>query len=187
MLINKQVAMITGGASGIGRALAFELAERGAKAIGLVDLNKDVFDIAEKINAGVGGKVAMPFCGDTTDREFRRQVFDEICELFGIVSICVPAAGLTRDAIAVKLDKETGKAEIYPEETFRLVAEVDLIAPIYWALETVARMAEYRHRRRMRRWNPAEGVQGSSIPSFRSVFLACSYDAKHLLEGGLLK
>ena len=163
MLINKQVAMITGGASGIGRSLALELAERGAKAIGLVDLNEEVFDIANKINAGVGGQVATPFCGDTSDREFRREAFDNICERFGVVNICVPAAGLTRDALAVKLDKETGKAEIYPEETFRLVTEIDLIAPIYWALETVARMAEYRHRRGMRRWNPAEGVQGTVI------------------------
>ena len=35
-------------------------------------------------------------------------------------SICVPAAGITRDQLAVKIDKETGKATVYPLEDFRL-------------------------------------------------------------------
>jgi NAD(P)-dependent dehydrogenase (short-subunit alcohol dehydrogenase family) len=163
MLINNQVAMITGAASGIGRALAFELAQRGAKCIGLVDLNEEVVDIAEQINKNVAGKVAMPFHGDATDQTFRKGVYDEVCDEHGPVAVCVPAAGLTRDALAVKLDKDTGEAHIYPEEIFRLVTEVDLIAPIYWALETLARMAKYRHKRGLRRWSPAEGVQGSII------------------------
>jgi NAD(P)-dependent dehydrogenase (short-subunit alcohol dehydrogenase family) len=163
MLINNKVAMITGAASGIGRALAFELAQRGAKGIGLVDMNEEVVNIAEQINNRVGGKVALPFKGDVTERDFRKAVFDEVSEQHGMVGICVPAAGLTRDALAVKINKKTDAVEIYPEEMFRLVTEVDLIAPIYWALETVARIADYRHRRHMRRWEPAEGVQGTVI------------------------
>jgi NAD(P)-dependent dehydrogenase (short-subunit alcohol dehydrogenase family) len=163
MLINNKVAMITGAASGIGRALAFELAQRGAKAIGLVDMSEEVVEIAERINKGVASKVGLPFHGDVTDRDFRGHVYDQVCEQHGVVSICVPAAGLTRDALAVKIDKRTDTVDIYPEETFRLVTEVDLIAPIYWALEAVARIADYRHRRHMRRWDPAEGVQGTVI------------------------
>ena len=163
MIINNEVAMVTGAASGIGRALTFELAQRGAKAIGIVDLSDDVFNIADKINSRVGGQVALPFKGDVTAPDFRKAVYDQICAEHGVVTICVPAAGLTRDALAVRLNKETGQAQIYEEETFRLVTEVDLIAPIYWALEAVARMAEYRHKHGKGRWNPAEGVQGTII------------------------
>ena len=163
MIINNEVAMVTGAASGIGRALTFELAQRGAKAIGVVDLSDAVFDIADKINSRVGGEVALPFKGDVTEPDFRKAVYDQVCAEHGVVSICVPAAGLTRDALAVRLNKQTGKAHIYEEETFRLVTEVDLIAPIYWALEAVARMAEHRHKHGKARWDPAEGVQGTII------------------------
>ena len=48
--------------------------------------------------------------------------------------------------------KETGKALIYSAKTFREVTEVNLIAPIYWALEMVARIAEDRGRRGLGRW-----------------------------------
>ncbi len=163
MYIKNQVAMITGAASGIGRALAVELAHRGAKGIGLVDLNEEVASIAKSINETAGREVAVAFIGDTTDAEFRRQAYDKMEEQYDAVSICVPAAGLTRDALAVKLDKQSGKAHIYAEETFRLVTEVDLIAPIYWALETLARMAEHRHKRGKGRWDPSEGMQGTVI------------------------
>ena len=49
----------------------------------------------------------------------------------GIRSAALLSFGLTRDALAVKLDKQTGKAHIYAEETFRLVTEVDLVAPAH--------------------------------------------------------
>ncbi|MGH8555535.1 MAG: SDR family oxidoreductase, partial [Gammaproteobacteria bacterium] len=89
--------------------------------------------------------------------------FDAVGEQHGMVTICVPAAGITRDALAVKMNKETGKAEIYPLEKFRLVTEVDLIAPVYWSLEMVARAAEARYRMGLKRWQPQEGMQGVII------------------------
>ena len=41
--------------------------------------------------------------------------------------------------------------------------EVNLIAPIYWALETVAQMAEDRFARGLKKWSPEEGTQGAII------------------------
>lgn len=155
--------MVTGAASGIGRAVAVELAHRAVKTIAIVDLTQDVSDLADQLNSSTKRQIALPFVGNTTDEDFRRLVYDEIQKHHGIVQICVPAAGITRDALAVKVNKETGKAEMYPLETFRFVTEVDLIAPIYWAMEMVARIAEDRHRRGLRRWEAKEGVQGTVI------------------------
>ena len=52
---------------------------------------------------------------------------------------------------------------IYPVETFRQVMEVNLIAPIYWGLEMVAGIAQERALRGLKRWEPAEPIQGTVI------------------------
>ncbi len=163
MNIRDQVAIVTGGGSGIGLAAATELAIRGAKAIMLADLNESVHEVATSINAEVGRKVAEGLAGDVTSEEFRRHCFDYATEKYGVPRICIPAAGITRDAIAVKLDKETGVSNIYPREQFELVVDVNLIAPVYWALETVARIAQDRFKNGMGRWEPAEEIQGTIV------------------------
>jgi 3-oxoacyl-[acyl-carrier protein] reductase len=68
-------------------------------------------------------------------------VFDSISSQHGLVSLCVPAAGITRDELAVRVDKLTGKARIYSQDLFKLVVDVNLIAPVYWALEMIGRMS----------------------------------------------
>lgn len=163
MDIPGKVAVVTGAASGIGRAVSIELADRGVSGIALVDLNEGVREVAGEIADLTGERLAECYVGDVTKEAFRREVFDRIAAKHAVPSICVPAAGITRDAIAVKMDRETGKALVYPLETFRQVIEVDLIAPIYWALEMVARIAEDRKKKGLGRWEPVEHVQGTAI------------------------
>lgn len=163
MEIKGKVAVITGAASGIGNALCHELANRGVKAIAMVDMNDEVTKAAEKVNLGAKKEIAIPFIGDTTDSEFRIRVFNELIEKHGMVNICVPCAGITRDALAVKISKETGKAEIYPLDKFRLVVEVNLIAPTYWAMEMIARIAEERASKSLKKWHPDERMQGAVV------------------------
>ncbi len=165
MDIRGQIAIVTGAGSGIGEAIAVRLAQRGVKALGLVDRTESVYTVADGINVASGGgqKLAEPFVGDVTDALFKTQTFDRMVAQYGTPTICVPAAGITRDQLAVKVDKETGRAVLYPRETFRLVVEVDLIAPVYWALEMIGRIAEARHRRGLGRWKTEEGIQGSVV------------------------
>lgn len=160
MEIKGKVAVITGAASGIGRAAAAELRRQGIGALGLVDLADAVHDVAAEITAQAGDGVVRAFQGDTTDATFRHEVFETLRHEHGPVNICVPAAGITRDALAVKLNKDKGKANLYPVENFRQVVEVNLIAPVYWALEMVAQQAEHRFTRGLKKWHPDEGTQG---------------------------
>lgn len=162
MEIQGKVAVITGAGSGIGEAVCQELGNRDVKAIALVDMNEHVIEVAAQVKKDTGVE-AIPFVGDTTDAEFRKKVFDTMTADYGIPRIVVPAAGITRDRLAVRIDKETGKADIYSEEHFRLVLDVNLMAPIYWGLEMVARIAEDRAANGKKRWHPDEGISGSVI------------------------
>jgi len=163
MNIQDKVAVITGAAGGIGRALALDLGKRGARAIALVDRTECVASTAAAVNEHVGWPLATPFQGDVTEAAFRRRVFDTISAHYGLVSICVPAAGITRDDLAIRIDRATGEAEIYSEEIFRLVVDVNLIAPVYWVLEMVARIAQARYRQGLKRWVASEEVQGVGV------------------------
>src|SRR5437868_5792436 len=117
MNIKGSVAVITGAAGGIGKALALELAKRKAAGLALVDQSDSVLQVAKAINELSGGTVAVGYSGDATDHKFRKIVYSEVAEQHGRVNICVPAAGITRDSLAVKLDKETQQVSIYPVET----------------------------------------------------------------------
>jgi 3-oxoacyl-[acyl-carrier protein] reductase len=163
MDFSHRIAVITGGASGIGRAVASAMGQRGVDAVALVDQNDQVEAVAAALNAEAGRVFAHPFRGDTTDSVFRNRVFDAINDQHGPVSLCVPAAGITRDELAVRVDKASGRARLYPAETFRLVVEVNLIAPVYWALEMIGRIAADRAARGLKKWQPDEGVQGSVV------------------------
>jgi NAD(P)-dependent dehydrogenase (short-subunit alcohol dehydrogenase family) len=163
MRFSGKIAVVTGAASGIGMATATELARRGVKMVACVDRSDQVIDVARELNVQAERTVAEAMVGDATDAAFRRHVYDVMIAKHGTPSICIPAAGITRDQIAVKIDSETGKAVIYPIDNFHLVLEVNLVAPIYWAMELIARIAEQRRRHGLKRWEPSEGVQGTVV------------------------
>jgi NAD(P)-dependent dehydrogenase (short-subunit alcohol dehydrogenase family) len=163
MEFSNKVAVITGAASGIGRAVAVAMARRGVRAMALVDMGEAISAVAAEVNTLACREVAFPYKGDTTDEAFRASVYDDISSRFGIVSMCVPAAGITRDELAVRVDKLTGKARIYPLEKFQLVVNVNLIAPVYWGLEMIGRIAEDRAARGLKKWQPSEGMVGAIV------------------------
>jgi len=169
MKIKGKVALITGAASGIGAAVASQLAREEVKAVILVDRSKTTPEVARSINEAVGRPVAEAMVGDAADGEFRSRVYTQTVANYGAVNICVPAAGITRDSLAVKIDRETGKPLVYPIQTFREVVEVNLLAPVYWALEMVAQIAMARKARGLGRWEPKEEKLWGTVVFIGSV------------------
>ena len=162
MQIKNKVAIVTGAASGIGNAVARSLASRGAGTIAMVDLTDSIHDAVAAVNDEFGANVGVAYQGDVTSTEFRQDVFKKTGE-FGVPRICVPAAGILRDAMAVKVDKSTGKAELYSESLFRQVLEVNLLHPTYWSMQMIAAIAEHRAVKNSGKWSGGEGIQGVAV------------------------
>jgi NAD(P)-dependent dehydrogenase (short-subunit alcohol dehydrogenase family) len=164
MNLNDKIAVITGGVSGIGQATARMLAQENVRAVGIVDHSERTEAICDQMNAEIGREVMIGFHGDVVDAQFRESVFKSLESRFGPVTLCVPCAAIVRDRLAVKLASNGSvKPDIYSEDEFRRVLDVDLVAPIYWALRTVASVAIDRARRGLRQWNPDESMQGAII------------------------
>lgn len=87
--IQDKVALITGGANGIGYAIAELFLEKGA-AVALLDLNKDVSDIAKKLNE----TRAIGLLCDVTDNESMDQAINTAKNHFGKIDILVNCAGI---------------------------------------------------------------------------------------------
>lgn len=161
--IQDQIAVITGAAGGIGGALAEDMLERGAKALALVDFSERIKETAAELNRKAGRQFAFAFQGDTANAAFRERVYADILANAGIPRICVPAAAITKDDLAVKIDKATGLPKMYPVEDFRKVVEINMIAPIYWAMQLVAGVAKDRFEKGLKRWKADEGMQGAIV------------------------
>jgi 3-oxoacyl-[acyl-carrier protein] reductase len=109
-----QVAIITGGASGLGLAIAKKLHAEGA-TVALLDLSASPAQSAAKDV----GENAVGFGVDVTSEEQAKAVVDQIGNQFGRVDILVNSAGVT------------GKTNIKSHEVdladFRFVFEVNVV------------------------------------------------------------
>ena len=103
-----RVAIVTGGAQGIGRAIALNLAEGGA-SIALTDMRAPKLDEVAKEIEDKGGK-AMRFCVDVTDLEAVQKMVAQILEAWGKVDILVNNAGITRDSLVLRMKIEDWQA-----------------------------------------------------------------------------
>ena len=87
-----RVAMVTGGASGIGRAIAVRLAAEGA-VVAVAD--RDMGG-AERLAADLGGDdVALPVAVDVADEAAVREAVTAVCATYGGVDLVVNNAGLS--------------------------------------------------------------------------------------------
>lgn len=94
--LRDRVAVITGGARGIGKAIAVKMLQEGA-AVGLLDIVPEVSRAAEELKSQ-GGK-ALGIKVDVSSKEQVVQGVDQILSRFGRVDILVNNAGIVRPAL----------------------------------------------------------------------------------------
>ncbi|TCR79614.1 SDR family NAD(P)-dependent oxidoreductase [Rhizobium sp. BK376] len=111
-------ALVTGGSSGIGFAIAHALLAKGARVV-VTGRNAERLARAVK-DLQVGGLPASGFCADVATAQGRALSLDETMKILGGLDILVNNAGGVR---AGRLEKTT-------EEEIRTMVEVDLVAPI---------------------------------------------------------
>ena len=120
MEIKDAVAVITGGASGLGLATAKALLDEGAKVV-LLDLpSSKGEDVAKALNSELGGDRARFAPADVCDEEAVTKAFD-LAETLGPVRVVVNCAG-TGDAIRV-----LSKKGVYPLDKFARIVNINLI------------------------------------------------------------
>lgn len=131
-----KIGLITGSSRGIGRAIASELAERGAAIAVNYRAN---FSSAEQLRdeiRGGGGECEL-FQNDISDRRQARELVRAVLEHYGRIDILVNNAGITRDKSIRKMTDDDWEA----------VIETNLNSVFYCSSAVVPGMIEQKYGR----------------------------------------
>jgi 3-oxoacyl-[acyl-carrier protein] reductase len=120
MRLDNQVAIITGGAAGIGKATAERFAQEGARVV-IWDVNETV----GQTTAQQLGKKAKFFKVNVADRAAVQAFVEQVWNLYGRIDILVNNAGIVRDAQLVKV-KDGALTGQMSEADFDLVISINL-------------------------------------------------------------
>jgi len=133
--LNGRVAVVTGGAAGIGKAIASALAAEGC-TICIVDRNADAGRKAASTIA-TGGHRAQSAAADVADPAEMTRVFGEFAATEKRIDILVNAAGLLSTGLVADLDTEE----------WGRVSQVNLAGVLYCAKAAIPIMSKQRYGR----------------------------------------
>lgn len=100
----KRLAVVTGGARGIGRAVVLELLKQG-REVAALDLNADQLAELEEVVKATGQSVITK-CVDITNTDQLTEVLETLAKEHGGVAILVNNAGITRDRLMMQMDDD---------------------------------------------------------------------------------
>jgi 3-oxoacyl-[acyl-carrier protein] reductase len=114
-MLENELALVTGASRGIGRAIALELARRGARVVGTATTDQGAASISEALaGARARGRGVVL---DVANAESVERCFKEIEAAAGTPSILVNNAGVTRDGLLMRMSAEDWEAVINTDLT----------------------------------------------------------------------
>ncbi|MBY4678606.1 SDR family oxidoreductase [Marinobacterium arenosum] len=139
MELKDKVIVVTGGGRGLGRAMALELAGKGAK-LALVDLDPNDLDTTVAQCAELDVEARSYIC-NVTEEDAVEQLFKDVVADFGTLNGLVNNAGITRDGLFLKVKegKVVGKMSM---DQWNQVLNVNLTGTFLCGREAAAQMIE---------------------------------------------
>jgi 3-oxoacyl-[acyl-carrier protein] reductase len=137
--IKDSVAVITGGASGIGLAVARYWLEQGGKVV----LGDVVEDALAQAAAELNGEVVTVVC-DVSREEDNARLAETAIERFGKINLVAPFAGIIKDGLLLATSRETGKVvKKMSLEQFQKVVDINLTGVFLTVRECAERMIDH--------------------------------------------
>jgi len=130
MRLRDRIALVTGGGSGIGRAIALRFAEEGARVV-VNDVNKEA---AERVVAELGAAGALAIEADVSDSGAVRAMFGEIGRALGGLDVLVNNAGIGSTG--------SGEGQRIREQTEARIMEIVTGQGIQTHLDVTERMSD---------------------------------------------
>ena len=103
-LLEGKVAVVTGAARGIGKAIALEFAKEGAD-VAFTDLAIDENGKATEAEIAALGVKAKGYASNAANFEETHEVIDRIVKDFGRIDILVNNAGITKDGLMMRMSE----------------------------------------------------------------------------------
>lgn len=142
MELNNKIVAITGGARGLGLAMAQRLGRQGAR-LALLDINGEQLESAVSTLAAEGIE-ARCYTLDITSESQVEGAFDAIRRDFGALDVLINNAGLLRDGLLIKA-KEGKVSDKMSLAQFQSVIDVNLTGTFLCGREAAALMIESGH------------------------------------------
>jgi 3-oxoacyl-[acyl-carrier protein] reductase len=160
--VQDRVALVTGGAQGIGAAVARRLAADGAK-VGVLDLNQDAARaVAEQITAAGGQAIGLG--ADVSKRDQVQAAVDNLVETFGGLHVLVNNAGVLRDNLLFKMtdDDWTLVMEVHLRGAFLCsqIAQKHMVAAKYGRIVSMSSTSALGNRGQANYSTAKAGLQG---------------------------